>query len=117
MRAFLKLFVLLSAAVSASATLVFHDARSAAPSGFVRQGTAPATQLLELRIGLASNNIDGLREKLMSVSTPGNAEFRQWLSAGRLQYWIACMPNITDALTFRGSRVIHAAVRCNGFCV
>ena len=77
-----KLLGIISVVASASARLVFHESRATPPNGFTSQGAAPAEQVVELRIGLASNNIDGLREKLVSISTPGTAEFRQWLSAG-----------------------------------
>ena len=79
-----QLLALLSVAACATASLVFHEARAAPPKGFVSRGTTSEDQAIELRVGLASINIDGLRDKLMSVSTPGNAEFRQWLSAGTL---------------------------------
>lgn len=79
-----KLLALLSVVACASASLVFHEARAAPPKGFVSRGTTSEDQTIELRIGLASTNIDGLHDKLMSVSTPGSAEFRQWLSAGTL---------------------------------
>ena len=79
-----QLLALLSVAACATASLVFHEARAAPPKGFVSRGTTSEDQTIELRVGLASTNIDGLHDKLMSVSTPGNAEFRQWLSAGTL---------------------------------
>ena len=84
MLALTKLCALLSVVASASASLVFHEARSAPPSGFVSKGPAPADQTLELRIGLTSSNIDGLHDKVTSMTTPGSADFRQWLSAGML---------------------------------
>lgn len=78
---FRKLLSVLSLVVVASAgTMVLHERRAAAPSGFVRQGTAPANDTITLRIALTSNNVAGLQEKLRSISTPGNSDFREWLS-------------------------------------
>ncbi|KAJ7142266.1 family S53 protease-like protein [Mycena epipterygia] len=78
---FRKLFSILSLVVVASAgTMVLHERRAAVPSGFVRQGTAAANDTITLRVALTSNNVAGLQEKLRSISTPGNSEFRQWLS-------------------------------------
>ena len=77
-----KLLALLSVVAYASAALVFHEGRSAPPSGFVSKGAAPADQSITLRLALTSNNIAGLESKVMSISTPGSQDFRQWLSAG-----------------------------------
>ncbi|KAJ7457796.1 family S53 protease-like protein [Mycena latifolia] len=76
-----KLLAILSIVASASAgSMVVHQSRSAAPAGFINQGLAPPNQMLTLRVALASTNISGLQERLMSLSTPGSSEFRQWLS-------------------------------------
>ncbi|KAJ6447828.1 subtilisin-like protein [Mycena sanguinolenta] len=72
---------LLSIIVAASAaSMVLHEHRDAAPAGFVRVGSAPASEMLTLRVALTSNNIAGLEEQLKSVATPGSSNFRQWLS-------------------------------------
>jgi tripeptidyl-peptidase-1 len=63
-----------------SGSLVVHESRRAAPAGFFSQGAAPGTDVLTLRFGLTPNNLSGLQEKLVSISTPGNLDFRQWLS-------------------------------------
>ncbi|KAJ7358373.1 family S53 protease-like protein [Mycena albidolilacea] len=75
-----KLMVVLSVGALSAGRMVLHESRAAAPVGFVSQGVAPAQDMLTLRVGLAPNNIAGLEEKLMSVSTPGSSDFRQWLS-------------------------------------
>ncbi|KAJ6472878.1 subtilisin-like protein [Mycena vitilis] len=79
---FHKLLAALSLAVAASAStsMVLHERRAAVPSGFVRQGTAPANDTLTLRVGLAANNVAALQEKLGSIASPGSSDFRQWLS-------------------------------------
>ena len=84
----LALSVLLSVVASTTGALVPHESRVAAPKGFVSQGAAPTDQIIEFRLGLKSNNINGLHDKLMSISTPGNADFRQWLSAGWFLYFL-----------------------------
>ncbi|KAJ6526035.1 family S53 protease-like protein [Mycena capillaripes] len=63
-----------------SGSLVVHESRRAAPAGFFSQGAAPVTDMLTLRFGLTPNDLSGLQEKLVSISTPGNSDFRQWLS-------------------------------------
>ncbi|KAJ7090777.1 family S53 protease-like protein [Mycena belliarum] len=77
---FHNLLAALAAVAVASATMVVHESRAVAPEGFVRQGAAAADEMLTLRVALAANNLAGLEEKLMSVSTPGSPDFRQWLS-------------------------------------
>lgn len=94
MWALAKLLVLFSVVASSTGSLVPHESRTAAPKGFVNQGAAPSDQVIEFRLGLKSNNIDGLHDKLMSISTPGSEDFRQWLSAGRsldLFYCALCL--------------------------
>ncbi|KAJ6451686.1 hypothetical protein DFH09DRAFT_1351915 [Mycena vulgaris] len=65
-------FLSLVAAVSAG-DMVWHESRSAPPAGFTSQGFAPASKMLTLRVALASNNVAGLQDKLIS-------DFRQSLS-------------------------------------
>ncbi|KAF8142598.1 family S53 protease-like protein [Mycena galopus ATCC 62051] len=78
---FPKLLAVLSLVVGTSAgSMVLLEQRAAAPSGFVRQGAAPANNTLTLRVALTSNNLAGLEEKLRSIATPGTSDFRQWLS-------------------------------------
>ncbi|KAJ7212548.1 family S53 protease-like protein [Mycena pura] len=61
-------------------SMVLHERRTAPPAGFITQGAADASEIVTLRVGLAKNNVAGLQEKLMSISTPGNSGFRKWLS-------------------------------------
>ncbi|KAJ7731325.1 family S53 protease-like protein [Mycena maculata] len=87
--AFNKLLAVLSVVAAASAVnTVLHESRAAAPSSFVSQGAAPADDMLTLRVALAPNNIAGLEAKLMSVSTPGSSEFRQWLSMEEVKTFV-----------------------------
>ncbi|KAJ7908864.1 family S53 protease-like protein [Mycena leptocephala] len=73
-------FISILSAASAGSLLVQHESRTTAPSGFVRQGPAPPNDTITIRVALAPKNIAGLQEKLMSISTPGTSDFRQWLS-------------------------------------
>jgi tripeptidyl-peptidase-1 len=68
--------------------MVVHESRTSVPAGFVSQGAAPANDMLTLRVALTSNNIAGLEEKLMSLSTPGSSEFRQWLSMEEVKSFV-----------------------------
>ncbi|KAJ7347544.1 family S53 protease-like protein [Mycena albidolilacea] len=88
-----KLLTLLSIVTWASAgPMVVHESRSAPPPGFVRQGVAPDNTMLTLRLALASNDVAGLEEKLMSLATPGSSEFRQWLSMDEVKSFVQPSP-------------------------
>ncbi|KAE9396252.1 family S53 protease-like protein [Gymnopus androsaceus JB14] len=83
-----KLLTLLSIIAVASAGMVVHESRTSVPAGFVSQGVAPANDMLTLRVALTSSNIASLEEKLMSLSTPGSPEFRQWLSMEEVKSFV-----------------------------
>ncbi|KAJ7917387.1 family S53 protease-like protein [Mycena leptocephala] len=88
-----KLLTVLSIVACASAgPMVVHESRSAPPPGFVRQGVAPDNTMLTLRLALASNDVAGLEEKLMSLATPGSSEFRQWLSMDEVKSFVQPSP-------------------------
>ncbi|KAJ7779516.1 family S53 protease-like protein [Mycena maculata] len=76
--------------------MVVHESRSAAPSGFVSQGPAPSNEMLILCVALTSNNLE---QKLMSVSTPGNSEFRQWLSMDEVKAFVEPSPETVAVFT------------------
>ncbi|KAJ6564191.1 family S53 protease-like protein [Mycena capillaripes] len=88
MAAFRKLLALLSLIAVSAGRLVVHESRLTVPTGFVNHGAAAADDVLTLRVALASNNVDGLKSKLASLSTPGNPEFRQWLSADEVKSFV-----------------------------
>ncbi|KAJ6554700.1 peptidase S8/S53 domain-containing protein [Mycena capillaripes] len=44
------------------------------PAGFTSQSPAPGSEIITIRVGLTSNNIAGLQDKLLSVSTPGEVK-------------------------------------------
>ncbi|CAK5281051.1 unnamed protein product [Mycena citricolor] len=89
--AFSKTLTVLTVAAVAAAksAMVLHDSLATVPAGFVSHGPAPATHELELRFGLAGNDVKGLQAKLMEVSTPGSANFRQWLSKEEVKTYMA----------------------------
>ncbi|KAF9061872.1 subtilisin-like protein [Rhodocollybia butyracea] len=83
-----KLLTFLSIIAMASAGMVVHESRTSVPAGFVSQGAAPANDMLTLRVALTSNDVAGLEAKLMSLSTPGSSEFRQWLSMEEVKSFV-----------------------------
>ncbi|KAF7378256.1 Family S53 protease-like protein [Mycena sanguinolenta] len=86
---FTRLLTLLSIVVAASAaSTVLHERRAAAPAGFARVGAAPASEMITLRIALASNNVTGLEDQLRSIATPGSSNFREWLSMDEVKAYI-----------------------------
>ncbi|KAK7036252.1 family S53 protease-like protein [Favolaschia claudopus] len=78
-------------------SLVLHEHRAQSPSGFTNKGRTADSHMLTLRFGLASNNIAGLHEKLLSISTPGNSNFRQWLSQDEIKTFIAPSSDTVNA--------------------
>lgn len=79
---FLFLAALVAAAIANPIFLntVVHDQRSAAPDGFSQTATPSGDQAIKLRVALHQNNIAGLEDALMAVSTPGNALYGQHLT-------------------------------------
>ena len=73
-------FVLFGIVSLCSAAMVVQDSRASAPEGFVSNGPAPADELITIRLALASNNMTGLDQKLLSISDPASPEYGQWLT-------------------------------------
>ncbi|KAF7295211.1 Family S53 protease-like protein [Mycena indigotica] len=87
---FPRLFSLLSLVLIVSAgSLVQHEHRKSAPPGFTNKGATADSHSLTLRFGLTSNNIPGLHDKLLSISTPGSPEFRKWLTQDEVKSFVA----------------------------
>ena len=76
----LALSLTVSSRPSQRSDFVLHESRESAPAGFVNIGSADPDTPLPLRIALVEGNIQGLRDTLMSVSTPGSDKYRQYLS-------------------------------------
>ncbi|KAF7363118.1 Family S53 protease-like protein [Mycena venus] len=91
--------------------MVIHESLAAAPGSFVSQGAAPATDMLTLRLALAPNNIAGLQAKMMSISTPGNSDHRQWLSADEVKSFVKPSSATTSAFNnFASAHGLNATV-------
>ncbi|KAF7350746.1 Family S53 protease-like protein [Mycena sanguinolenta] len=106
-----KLLAVLSVAAVSAGNMVLHESRVAAPAGFVSQGVASAEDMLTLRVALTSNNIAGLQDKLMSVSTPGSSEFRQWLSMEEVKAFVEPSPETVAAFdTFASANGLKPTV-------
>jgi tripeptidyl-peptidase-1 len=59
-----------------------HEKLAALPAGWTTAAAAPdASTIVSFTIGLAQQNIDQLQSKLLAVSTPGNAQYGQYLDA------------------------------------
>ncbi|KAK7045103.1 family S53 protease-like protein [Favolaschia claudopus] len=74
-----------------------HERRQSPPPGFTNKGPAPDSEQLMLKFALTSNNLAGLEEKLVSISTPGNPDFRQWLSKEEVKSYVQPSNEAIDA--------------------
>ncbi|KAF7376352.1 Subtilisin-like protein [Mycena sanguinolenta] len=61
-------------------TLVVHERLKVVPDGFVRSGAAHSSNVLNLHINLAQNNLAGLESALMAAAVPSSPSYGQWLS-------------------------------------
>jgi tripeptidyl-peptidase-1 len=61
-------------------SLVVHEKRTVAPTGFISLGAAPRDASINLRIGLFSKDIEGLERVLYDVSTPSSPQYGQHLN-------------------------------------
>ncbi|KAJ7290164.1 family S53 protease [Mycena rebaudengoi] len=82
-----------------SDSLVVHERRSAAPSGFVLSGAAPAEQTLNLRINLVQNDLPGLESAIYAASTPGSPAYGKWLSKEEVEAFARPSADTTAAVT------------------
>ncbi|KZT38181.1 family S53 protease-like protein [Sistotremastrum suecicum HHB10207 ss-3] len=88
---FVSLLAVLVAGVPQPFTI--HESINGAPEGFVYAGTPSPTTEVSLRISLVQNNIIGLQEKLIEISTPSSATYGQWMNCriyqANTQDWLA----------------------------
>ncbi|KAK7053681.1 family S53 protease-like protein [Favolaschia claudopus] len=82
------ILALLITTASGLPQLTVHERRSAAPLGFASLGAAPDSDVLTLRFALTPKNISGLEQRLVSISTPGNPDFREWLSKEEVKAFV-----------------------------
>ncbi|KAJ7866413.1 family S53 protease [Mycena olivaceomarginata] len=69
--------------------LLAPEKRDTAPDGFSRVGPSPGDKILNLRLALTPNNIDGLYDSVYDVSTPGSPRYGQYLSKGEVEKFVA----------------------------
>ncbi|KIP08461.1 hypothetical protein PHLGIDRAFT_508562 [Phlebiopsis gigantea 11061_1 CR5-6] len=79
--------------------MTVHESRSEVPEGFVKQGSAPADTVLNMRIALKQFDPAGLEDALMAVSTPGNARFGKHLTKDQVEAFVAPTKDTVDAVT------------------
>jgi hypothetical protein len=83
----LKYLVLLSPLlVGARGDFVLVERRDSPPPGFSRIGSAPANDVLNMRLALAQGNIEGLHDTVYEISTPGSSRYGQYLTAAEARY-------------------------------
>ncbi|KAI0294269.1 family S53 protease [Multifurca ochricompacta] len=75
-----------------------HERRDDVPDGFTSKGPAPGDQTLQLRIALVQNDIEGLQNKLLDVSTPSSAQYGQWLSKEEVGAFMTPKPETTTVV-------------------
>ena len=85
---FLAVLFALGMGTPVERNLRVHESRPTAPTGFLRVGSADATTVLNLRLGLVSNNVDKLVETLYDVSTPSSANYGQHLSKSEVSVFM-----------------------------
>ncbi|KAA1471817.1 family S53 protease [Dentipellis sp. KUC8613] len=83
---------------AAPSNMRVHDRREDVPSGFVPDGSAPADQLLHLRISLVQSNPAGLEDALYAASTPCSGQYGQNLSKDQVNAFVAPSPDTVLAV-------------------
>ncbi|KAK6974930.1 family S53 protease-like protein [Favolaschia claudopus] len=109
---FCLLTLVVSSVVATSpSSLVLHEHRAHAPPGFTSHGRVSDSHMLTLRFGLASNNVAALQDKLLSISSPGSRDFRQWLSQDEVKAFMAPSPETINAFnTFASANGLKPAI-------
>ncbi|KAI0054575.1 hypothetical protein BV25DRAFT_1816888 [Artomyces pyxidatus] len=95
---FLSLFSLVLAGPHVTRDLRLHESRDSVPNGFTRNGPAPGDTPLPLRLALKQNNIEGLQDVLMDISTPTSANYGQHLSLEEVNEYVAPKPETIAAV-------------------
>ena len=84
-----------------SKNFILHESRDEVPEGFTLKGAASPDTQITLRLGLANTDIQGLQDKLLTISTPANAEYGQWLTqdeVSRLDHPSRIVPDLHHSL-------------------
>ncbi|KAJ7773974.1 family S53 protease-like protein [Mycena metata] len=113
---FKLLIKFLSLLVVVSGSMVVHEKRDAPPAGFTNLGPAPPDEALTLRVALKSSNISALQDKLLSISTPGNADFRKWLTADEVNAYVTPSAATVSAFASFASKnnLTHSVISPHG---
>ncbi|VDB87353.1 unnamed protein product [Peniophora sp. CBMAI 1063] len=93
-----SLLVVTGASALSERSLLLHEKRDTHPASFVSHGPAASDAPLRLRIALVQSDIAGLKDKLMEVSTPGNAAYGQHLSKDELFAYTSPKASTVDAV-------------------
>ncbi|KAI0261739.1 subtilisin-like protein [Gloeopeniophorella convolvens] len=89
-----------------------HERRASVPNGFTLNGPAPGNTPLELRIALTQNDVSGLEDALMAVSTPGNERYGKHLSKEEVGMFITPKPETMAAVNhWLASNGLNATIR------
>ncbi|EMD37277.1 hypothetical protein CERSUDRAFT_113931 [Gelatoporia subvermispora B] len=91
--------ICLAAAKPVARSLEIHEARSTAPSQFAQTGPASPDTVLNLRLSLRSNDVEGLQNTLLEISDPASASYAQWLSKEEVEKFVAPSAEAVDAVT------------------
>ncbi|KAJ7057570.1 subtilisin-like protein [Mycena amicta] len=102
--------------VVSAKSMVLHEKRPAPPAGFVSHGAAPGDENVTLRVALKSNDVAGLQDKLLSISTPGSADFRQWLTADQVKDYLEPSASTVSAVASFASanNLTHSIISPHG---
>ncbi|KAI0066344.1 subtilisin-like protein [Artomyces pyxidatus] len=93
-----SLFALTFAKPHAKRDLRLHERRDDVPDGFTNNGPASGDTPLRLRIALKQNNIEGLQDALMDVSTPTSANYGQHLTLEEVNAFVSPKPETVAAV-------------------
>ncbi|KAE8138941.1 peptidase S8/S53 domain-containing protein [Aspergillus pseudotamarii] len=80
------------------ALAIVHEKITAVPNGWSLVKHAPESDQITLSIALARQNLDQLETKLTALSTPGNAEYGQWLDQSGIE---TLFPTASDEAVLR----------------
>ncbi|KAI0066334.1 subtilisin-like protein [Artomyces pyxidatus] len=100
-KAALVLLSLFSATLSTphiARDLRLHESRDDVPDGFTHNGPAAGDTPLRLRLALKQNDIEGLQDVLMDVSTPTSANYGKHLSLEEVNEYVTPKPETIAAV-------------------
>jgi tripeptidyl-peptidase-1 len=82
-------------------SLVLHESREVAPVGWIHTGAASAFTRIDMRIALPSKDFAGLEKILYDVSTPGDVNYGQHLTADQVRCSMTVSPLASDQVHSR----------------